>query len=89
MFLRGIAHALGLQRLQSADHAETGVARLDHVVDIAVAGCVVGVRELILVLLLALLDELGLLLGVGERSQLLGVQHLDSSACAHDGDLGR
>ena len=40
------------ERLQSADNAETRVARLDHIVDIAVAGGVVGIGELVAVLLL-------------------------------------
>ena len=62
MFLRGVLQTLRSQRLQGADHTETRVARLDHVVDIAVACGVVGVGELVVVLLLLLGDELRLLL---------------------------
>lgn len=74
MFLRGVLQTLRSQRLQGADHTETRVARLDHVVDIAVACGVVGVGELVVVLLLLLGDELRLLLRfVGQLLQLLAV----------------
>ena len=52
MLLRGVLQALGCQRLQRTDDAEARVARFDHVVDIAVASGVVGIRELVVVLLL-------------------------------------
>ena len=43
MLLGRIDHLLGGELLKGADHTETGVARLDHIVDIAVAGCIVGI----------------------------------------------
>ena len=55
MLLGRILQTFGCERLQSADNAETRVARLDHIVDIAVAGGVVGIGELVAVLLLSLI----------------------------------
>ena len=42
MTLGRIFQTLVLQLLQRADHAETRIARLDHIVDIAVTRSVVG-----------------------------------------------
>ena len=51
MFLGGILHSLGGKLLQGADNAEAGVARFDHIVDVAVFGSVVGVAEKFVVFL--------------------------------------
>ncbi len=45
VLLGGVDHFLGGELLECADYAETGVARLDNVVDVAVFGCIVGVAE--------------------------------------------
>ena len=71
MLLGRILQTFGCERLQSADNAETRVARLDHIVDIAVAGGVVGIGELVAVLLLLLGHELGLLLGALESGEVI------------------
>ena len=47
MFLLGVGQTLGLESTEGADHAETGGARLDHVVDVAELGCFVRVGELL------------------------------------------
>ena len=70
MLLRGVLQALGCQRLQRTDDAEARVARFDHVVDIAVASGVVGIRELVVVLLLLLGHEPGFLFGRLDRCDL-------------------
>ena len=63
MFLGRILLTLGCQRLQRTNDAETRVARLDNIVDIAVAGSVVGIREFVVVLFLFLGYECCFLLG--------------------------
>ena len=47
MFLLWVGQTLGLEGTQGADHAETGVARLDDIVDVAELGCLVRVGELL------------------------------------------
>ena len=73
MTLCGVLQTLVAERLQSANYAETCVTWFDNVVDIAVASCVVRVRELIAVLLLLLGNELSLLVLVLECGQSLSV----------------
>ena len=81
--------ALGGELSQAAADAETGVARLDDIVDVAVLGCLIRIGEELVVLVLLLSDECfhvltGLLLGLG----ILGVEHGSGSAGTHHGNLG-
>ncbi len=50
VLLGGVCNLLGGELLQGADDAEAGVAGLDHIVDVAVAGSIVGVAEKFVVL---------------------------------------
>ena len=54
MLLGRVCDLLGGELLKGADDAEAGVAGFDDVVDVAVAGGVVGVAEELVVLLLLL-----------------------------------
>ena len=55
MLLGWIRHLLACKLLKGPDHAEPGVARLDHVIDVAVACGLVRVAEQVVVLFLLLL----------------------------------
>ena len=80
MLLRTILYALVTQLFEGADDAETGVARLDDVVDIALVGSIVRIAEQVFVLLLLLGNDGGLgLWGLGSL-QFLAVEHLDGTA---------
>ena len=86
---------LGRQRLalcgklgQSAADAETGVARLDHIVDIAILGCLIRSGEQVVVLFLLLGQEClyvlaCFLLCLG----FLGTEHCHSTRSSHNGNL--
>lgn len=50
MFLGRVGEFLCGELLKSADHAETGVARLDDIINVAVACSIVGVAEQFVVL---------------------------------------
>ena len=63
VFLGRVDNLLGSELLKGADDAETGVARFDHIVDIAVAGCVVGVAEEFVVFVFFLAEHLGGIVG--------------------------
>ena len=49
MFLGWIGQSFCSKRLECPDYAETGVARFDDIVDVAVLGSVVGVGEFLFV----------------------------------------
>ena len=84
MFLRRITQLLSLQLLQSTDNTETGVARLDHVINIAILSGVIRVRERFLVFRF-LLGSASLRILSG--SNLFREDDLNSAARAHDSDL--
>ena len=88
MFLLGVGEALRLKRAQGTDDTETGVARLDHVVDVTELGSLVRVGELLGIFIHLLGNELGTLFGVLDFGNLLAIEHLDSTAGTHHGDLG-
>ena len=52
MLLGGQGIALGGELSQTATDAETGIARLDHVVDVAVLGGLIRIGEELVVLIL-------------------------------------
>ena len=90
MFLGGQGVALGSELCQAAADAETGVARLNHIIDVAILGCLIRISEELVVLVLLLGDEglhvlTGFLLGLC----LLGIQHGSGTRGTHHGDLGR
>ena len=85
MFLGRVDHFLGGKLLESADDAEAGVARLDDVVDVAVASCIVGVAEQLVVFLFLLPEHFG---GVVGSLGLFGIEHLDGTCATHHGNLG-
>ena len=81
--------ALGGELCQTAANAETGVARLDDIVDVAVLGSLLRIGKELVVLALLLSDAgldilAGLLLGLG----FLGVEHGGGTAGTHHGNLG-
>ena len=84
MFLGRIGHALGGKLLKSADDAETGVAGLDDIVDVTVAGCIVGVAEQLVVFRFLLGKHL---LGIVRSLGLLGIEHLDCTCTTHNCDF--
>ena len=89
MLFGRVGQTLVRERLQRADDPIARVARLDHVVDVAEPGSHVRIGELIAILGFLLGDELGLLLLVLDRGDLLRQQHFDCALGAHHGDLGR
>ena len=58
MFLLGVGEALRLKGAQGTDDTETGVARLDDIVDVTELGSLVGVGELLGVFIHLLGDKL-------------------------------
>ena len=57
VLLGGQGIALGSELSQTATDAESGVTRLDHVIDIAILGCLIRISEELVVLILLLGDE--------------------------------
>ena len=57
MLLGGQSITLGSELCQSTTDAETGVARLDDIVDIAILGCLIRISEQLVVLFFLLSDE--------------------------------
>ncbi len=90
VFLGGQGVALGSELGQTAADAETGVARLNHIIDVAILSCLIRIGEELVVLVLLLGDEglhvlTSFLLGLS----LLGIQHSSSTRGTHHGDLSR
>ena len=77
MLFGRVGQTLVRERLQRTDDPIARVARFDHVVDVAEPGGHVRVGELIAVLGFLPGDELGLLLLVLDRGDLLRQQYLD------------
>ena len=71
MFLPRILLLLACELLKGADHTEASVARLDHVVDVSVACCILRVAEKGVVFLLLLFCRLGLFCRVLDGLYLL------------------
>ena len=80
MLLGRILYTLVMQLLESTDHAETGVAWLNDIVDIALVCSIVWVAEEIFVFLLLLCNDLSLSLWCLGCLELLAIKHLYSAA---------
>ena len=86
MLLGRVGQFLCRQLLQSADDAETRVARFDYIVDIAVFCCVVRVAEEVGVLFFLLCDVgLRVFLSLG----FFHIKHFGSTRRTHHGDFSR
>ena len=85
MFLSREILALALKLGKGAYYAETCIARLYHIVDIAVLGCLIGVREESVVLRLLLCNECLWILGL---FRFIRLKDFGCTCCTHDGNLG-
>ena len=88
MLLGGQRVTLGSQLGQSTTDAETGVARLNHIVNVAILGSLIRIGEQFVVLILLLGDEgldilAGFLLGLG----FLGIEHSSGTGGTHHCNL--
>ena len=89
MFLSWQRVALGSELSQTAADAETSVAWLDYIVDVAELGCLIRISEELVVLVLLLSDEcLNVLASLFLCLGLLSIQYGSSTRCTHNGNLG-
>ena len=88
MFLCRNVLLLARKLLESAADAETGVPRLDNVVDVSLLGCLVRVAEEILIFLFLFLFDTFLLVRILYGLDVLGVKDSYGSVCTHHGNLG-
>ena len=89
MLLGGILDTLVMKFFKCTNHAETGVAWLDDIVDVALVGGIVRIAEELLVLGLLLLDNLLLGLGGVGCLEFLALEYLHSTTGPHHCNLGR
>ena len=83
MFLPRVLLLLACELFKGADHTETSVARLDHVVDVSVACGIVWVAKKVIVFLLLLLGCLCLLCRILDGLDLLRIEDLNRTFSTH------
>ena len=77
MLLGRVGELLGRKHLESADYAETSVAGLDDIIDIAVRSSLVRIAEEVVVFFLLGFLEFGSLLGTCAGLEFLGIEDGD------------
>ena len=92
MLLSGQSIALGGELGQCTADAETRVARFNHIVDVAILGCLIRIGEELVVLVFLLCDEglyvlTGLFLGLGVLGIENGGSHIVMSCKQLRGDI--
>ena len=70
MFLHRILQALGLQFLEGVDDAGTRVARLNNIINIAIACCAIGISKQVGIFSFFLLEECFCLFSFGNFDDL-------------------
>ena len=88
MFLLGIGQTLRLKGAQGTDDTETGVARLNDIVNVAELGSLIRIGEILGLFIHLFGNELGALFGILDLRDFLAIQHLNGTAGTHHGDFG-
>ncbi len=88
MLLCGIHILFCCQRLEGPDHPETGIPRLDYIINVTVLGSIVWICEFLLILQFCSLDEFSLRILICKFADLFVLQNFNGSLGSHHCNLG-